>query len=196
MSPLPLRSTFGRSKRFQEIIFSVCGALSSGAAPLSRVCTFSIFLSRRMTDPWRLLSRPMVQSSLSKSRIFFPTKTSLMVPGLSCCLIGVLPRFLMVDGYLCRLWYRGQPLVCNPYAVHGHRSANCPNKDKCRKYGKTGHFARNCTFNGSAGDSADFPPLASSSQCTEAIVSRDSSDSQLLKNNELNLLQSRSILQD
>ena len=83
MSPLPLRSTFGRSKRFQEIIFSVCGALSSGAAPLSHVCTFSIFLSRRMTDPWRLLSRPMVQSSLSKSRIFFPTKTSLMVPGLS-----------------------------------------------------------------------------------------------------------------
>ena len=102
----------------------------------------------------------------------------------------------MVDGYLCRLWYRGQPLVCNPYAVHGHRSANCPNKDKCRKYGKTGHFARNCTFNGSTGDSADFPPLASSSQCTEAIVSRDSSDSQLLKDNELNLLQSRSILQD
>ena len=57
-------------------------------------------------------------------------------------LSGVLPRFLMVDEYLCRLWYRGQPLVCNLCAVQGHRSANCPNKDKCRKYGKTGHFAR------------------------------------------------------
>ena len=102
----------------------------------------------------------------------------------------------MVDGYLCRLWYRGQPLVCNLCAVQGHKSANCPNKDKCRKCGKSGHFARNCTSDGSAGDSADFPPLASSSQSAEASVSRDSSDSQLLKDNELDLLQSQSILQD
>ena len=67
-------------------------------------------------------------------------------------LSGVLPRFLMVDGYLYRLGYRGQPLLCNLCAVQGHRSANCPNKDKCRKCGKTGHFPRNCTFEGSAGD--------------------------------------------
>ena len=111
-------------------------------------------------------------------------------------LYGVLPRFLMVDGYLSRLWYVGQPLVCNLCAVQGHRSANCPNKDKCRKCGKTGHFARNCTFDGSAGDSTDFPPLASSSQSAEASVSRDSSDSQFLKDNEVDLLQSQSILQD
>ena len=45
-------------------------------------------------------------------------------------------------------------------------------------------------------ETADFPPLASSSQCAEDIVSRDSSDSQLLKDNELDLLQSQSILQD
>ena len=44
--------------------------------------------------------------------------------------------------------------------------------------------------------SPDFPPLASSSQSAEASVSRDSSDSQLLKDNELDLLQSQSILQD
>ena len=108
---------------------------------------------------------------------------------------GVLPRFLMVDGYLCRLWYRGQTLVCNLCAVQGHRSANCPNKDKCRKCGKSAHFAWNCTFDGSAGD-CRFPPLASSSQSAEDSVSRDSSDSQLLKDNELDLLQSQSILQD
>lgn len=42
----------------------------------------------------------------------------------------VLPRFLMADGYLCRLSYRGQPLVCNLCAVQGHKSANCPNEDK------------------------------------------------------------------
>ena len=102
----------------------------------------------------------------------------------------------MVDGYSCRLWYRGQPLVCNLCAVQGHRSENCPNKDKCRKCGKTGLFAQNCTFDGSAGDSADFPHLALSSQSVEASVSRDSSDSQLLKDNDLDLLQSQSILQD
>ena len=54
------------------------------------------------------------------------------------------PRDLMIKGYLCRTWYRGQPLVCNLCAVEGHRSANCPNKDKCRRCGEAGHFARGC----------------------------------------------------
>ena len=111
-------------------------------------------------------------------------------------LSGVLLRFLMMDGYWCRLWYCGQPFVCNLCSVQGHRSANCPNKDKYRKCEKTGHFARNCTPDGPAGDSADFPPLASSSEPAEASVSRGCSDSQLLKDNELDLLQSQSILQD
>ena len=59
-----------------------CSILGGGAVPLLRACTFSKFLLRRMIDLWRLLLRPMVQSRLSKSRLFFPTKTSLMVPGL------------------------------------------------------------------------------------------------------------------
>ena len=42
----------------------------------------------------------------------------------------------------------------------------------------------------------ETPPLASSSQSAEASVSCDSSDSQLLKDNELDPLQSQSILQD
>ena len=126
------------------------------------------------------------QTFLSNQNIFNGTRLVDVV------LSGVLPRFLIMDGYLCRLWYRGQPLSCNLCAVQGHRSANCPNKDKCRKCGKSGHFAGNCTFDGSA----DFLPLASSSQSAEDIVSRDSSDSQLLKDNELDLLQSQSILQD
>ena len=46
------------------------------------------------------------------------------------------------------------------------------------------------------GHSADFPPLASSLQSAEASVFRDSSDSQVLKDNELDLLKSQSILQD
>ena len=130
------------------------------------------------------------QTFLSNQIIFNGTRL------VDVALSGVLPRFLMVDGYLCSLWYRGQPLVCNLCAVQGHRSANCPNKDKCRKCGNTRHFARNCTFHRPAGDSADFPPLASSSQSEGASVSHDSSDSQFLKDNELDLLQSQSILQD
>ena len=190
MLPSPLRSTVGRPNRFRESIFSVCGALSCGAAPLLRACTFSIFLLRRMTDPLRLLSRPMVQTFLSDQNIFNGARLVDVV------LSGVLLRFLMMDGYWCRLWYCGQPFVCNLCSVQGHRSANCPNKDKYRKCEKTGHFARNCTPDGPAGDSADFPPLASSSEPAEASVSRGCSDSQLLKDNELDLLQSQSILQD
>ena len=42
----------------------------------------------------------------------------------------------------------------------------------------------------------DFPHLALSSKSAEASVSRDSSDSQLLKDNKLDILQSQWILQD
>ena len=107
----------------------------------------------------------------------------------------VLLRFLMVDiCVVCGVVVK--PLFANLCAVQGDRSTNCPNKDKCRKCGKTERFARNCNFHGPAGDSADFPPLGSYSQSAEASVSPDSSDSQFFKDNELNLLQTQSILQD
>ena len=104
VSPSPLQNTFGRPNRFWESIFSVCGALSWGSPPLLRACTFSISLSRRMTDPWRLLWRPMVLSILSKSRLFFPIKTSLMVPGLLMVpYLGYYPAFW---------WWTGIYVVC------------------------------------------------------------------------------------
>ena len=45
------------------------------------------------------------QTFLSNQNIFNGTRL------VDVALSGVLPRFLMVEGYLCRLWYRGQPLV-------------------------------------------------------------------------------------
>ena len=63
-----------------------------GRPPIMRVHVFDF--PRRMTYPWRLLSRCMVQSSLSKSRLFFPIKTSLMVPGLLMLpFLGYYPAF-------------------------------------------------------------------------------------------------------
>lgn len=46
----------------------------------------------------------------------------------SIVLSETLPRFVTINGYACRIWYRGQPLVCNLCAVQGHKSAHCPNK--------------------------------------------------------------------
>ena len=78
------------------------------------------------------------------------------------------PRSLIIGGYMCRLWYRGQPLVCNLCNEQGHKSADCPNKDKCRRCGQAGHFARSCptpwgpVARVEPAASADFPALGDS----------------------------------
>ena len=56
-------------------------------------------------------------------------------------------RARQINGYLCRVWYRGQPIVSNLCNVQGHKAAVCPNKDNCRRCGEQGHFARNCSKN-------------------------------------------------
>lgn len=79
------------------------------------------------------------------------------------------PRSLIIGGYMCRLWYRGQPLVCNLCNEQGHKSADCPNKDKCRRCGQSGHFARSCptpwgpVARVESAASAEFPALGDSS---------------------------------
>ena len=97
------------------------------------------------------------------------------------------PRTIMVDGYPCRIWYKGQPLECNICASSGHKAANCPNEDKCRRCGAAGHFARNCPTpwgNASApkppagnSNTSDFPPLNSSSASLGAASTASSSSS-------------------
>lgn len=79
------------------------------------------------------------QTYLSNSNIFTGTCLVFMV------LNSTLPRQLTINGYLCRVWYKGQPLVCNLCNVQGHKAAVCPNKDRCRRCGESGHFARSCT---------------------------------------------------
>ena len=73
-------------------LFGLWCSILEGGPPIMRVHVFDF--PRRMTYPWRLLSRSMVQSSLSKSRLFFPIKTSLMVPGLLMfSYLGYYPAF-------------------------------------------------------------------------------------------------------
>ena len=78
------------------------------------------------------------QTYLSNSDIF--TGTHLVTVILS----SSPARFLSINGYNCRVWYKNQPTICDLCAVQGHKSADCPNKDKCRRCGASGHFARHC----------------------------------------------------
>ena len=54
-----------------------------------------------------------------------------------------IPRSLDVGGYLCKIWYVGQPAECD-ICQGGHVSKNCPLKGKCRRCLESGHMARDC----------------------------------------------------
>ena len=84
------------------------------------------------------VKRVKKQTYLAKPDVFTGTRL------VSVTLDATPPRFITINGYLCRFWYKGQPLICNLCGVQGHKSANCPNKDKCRRCGEVGHFARSC----------------------------------------------------
>ena len=115
-------------------------------------------------DAFGIVKRIKHQTYVSNPKIYTGTRLVSLVlrPG------RTLPRFVTINGYICRIWYRGQPLICNLCAVQGHKSANCPNKDKCRRCGESGHFARACPNpwgdrppvggNAPVGSSADPPP--------------------------------------
>lgn len=78
------------------------------------------------------------QKYISKPNVFNSTRMVTMI------IKDNPPRFLEIDGYRCRTWFRGQPLVCNLCMDPGHKAADCPDKDKCRKCKQPGQFARQC----------------------------------------------------
>ena len=55
-----------------------------------------------------------------------------------------IPRFLKIQNYRCKVWYRGQPVVCDICKEGTHLASNCPHKGKCLSCDEVGHFARNC----------------------------------------------------
>ena len=107
-----VRVTFASPEHFREEksfsengIFSFYGALSWGAAPLLRACTFSIFLSRRTTR-------------------------SLEVAFEACGAVKSIKKQTFLSNQII---FDGTRLVDVALSgVQGHRSANYPNKEKCK----------------------------------------------------------------
>ena len=50
-------------------------------------------------------------------------------------------RNIVIDGVNCRVWYKGQPLVCD-ICNDNHKAADCPLKGKCKRCHEAGHFMR------------------------------------------------------
>ena len=69
------------------------------------------------------------------------------------------PRIVSINGFICRVWYRGQPVICNMCGKEGHKSMSCPDKNKCRLCGSGDHLARSCPNPwGNRGDGGPNPP--------------------------------------
>ena len=48
-----------------------------------------------------------------------------------------IPRNIVIDGVNCRVWYEGQPLVCD-ICQDNHKAADCPLKGKYKRCHEAG----------------------------------------------------------
>ena len=55
-----------------------------------------------------------------------------------------IPRFLVIRGVRCKVWYRDQPLTCDICKKGGHKASACPDKGKCLRCHEPGHVVRHC----------------------------------------------------
>ena len=55
-----------------------------------------------------------------------------------------IPRFVMINSYRCKVWYRGQPTYCDICKEGTHIASGCPFKGKCLSCKGIGHLARKC----------------------------------------------------
>jgi len=58
--------------------------------------------------------------------------------------LKVIPRFVFINGFRCKVWYREQPLTCDVCSKNGHKASDCPDKGKCLRCHQSGHMARDC----------------------------------------------------
>ena len=127
VSPSPLRSTFGRKNRFRKTAsFRFMVLYLAVDPPITRVHVFDFSFEENNRslevafEAYGAIKSVKKQTFLSNQIIFNGTRL------VDVALSGVLPRYLMVDGYLCRLWYRGQPLVCKSLCRSGPQVGKLP----------------------------------------------------------------------
>ena len=116
------RSTFGRPNRFRETAsFRFLVLYLRGGPPITRVHVFDFpfeednrFLEVAF-EAYGAVKSVKKQTFLSNQIILNGTRL------VDVALFGVLPRFLTVDGYLCRLWYCLQIFV--PLRATGWQTA-------------------------------------------------------------------------
>lgn len=54
------------------------------------------------------------------------------------------PHNLVIGGFNCKMWYRGQPVTFDLCGEIGHVLSQCPIRGKCRRCREPGHLARDC----------------------------------------------------
>ena len=59
------------------------------------------------------------------------------------CTSRNIPRNIVINGVKCRVWYKGQPLVCD-ICPNNNKAADCPLRGKWRRCHQAGYFEREC----------------------------------------------------
>ena len=70
---------------------------------------------------------------------------------------STIPRSLVIAGVRCKIWHRGQPVICDACREADHVAAKCPNKGKCFHCRQPGHMARDCPVRSDGGGAWGLP---------------------------------------
>lgn len=99
------------------------------------------------------------------------------------------PRNLVIGGFNCKTWYRGQPVTCDLCGEIGHVLSQCPIRGKCRRCREPGHLARDC--NRPAWDARVPPPDVGSANVEPTPAEAAASSADDLRDNQLDELDSQ-----
>ena len=99
------------------------------------------------------------------------------------------PHNLVIGGFNCKMWYRGQPVTLDLCGEIGHVLSQCPIRGKCRRCREPGHLARDC--NRPAWDARDPPPDVGSANAEPTPAEAAASSADDVRDNQLDELDSQ-----